>query len=59
MTASPCVGVCRIGADDLCEGCDRTLAEIAAWSGMTEGEREAAMASVALRRDGAGDADGE
>ena len=29
--ASPCVGICVLGADGLCDGCLRTLDEIAAW----------------------------
>ena len=26
--ASPCIGICRIGDDDVCEGCHRSLDEI-------------------------------
>jgi predicted Fe-S protein YdhL (DUF1289 family) len=29
---SPCISVCRMDAQGLCEGCLRTLDEIAAWS---------------------------
>ncbi|MGH8530080.1 MAG: DUF1289 domain-containing protein [Nevskiales bacterium] len=29
---SPCTGVCRLDAAEVCVGCGRTLAEIAAWS---------------------------
>lgn len=36
---SPCIGVCRMGADGMCAGCRRTLAEIARWGGMTDAER--------------------
>lgn len=36
---SPCTGVCRIGADGLCEGCRRTLREIADWPALDEAER--------------------
>ncbi len=36
---SPCIGVCRVGADGMCTGCRRTLAEIARWSTMTDAER--------------------
>jgi hypothetical protein len=28
---SPCISVCRIGADGCCAGCYRTLEEIAGW----------------------------
>jgi predicted Fe-S protein YdhL (DUF1289 family) len=34
---SPCISVCRMNAaSGLCEGCFRTLDEIAAWSGMDD-----------------------
>ncbi len=32
---SPCVNVCEMGDDALCEGCLRTLDEIAAWGVMS------------------------
>lgn len=40
---SPCVSVCRMdAATGLCEGCFRTLDEIAAWSTLDDaGKREA------------------
>jgi predicted Fe-S protein YdhL (DUF1289 family) len=42
MTASPCVSICRLDpATQICIGCGRTIAEIAAWSGLTEAERAA------------------
>lgn len=36
---SPCIGVCRMGADGMCVGCRRTLAEIARWGTMSDAER--------------------
>ena len=34
---SPCVSVCHVGpASQVCDGCLRTLDEIAAWSGLDE-----------------------
>ncbi len=36
--STPCVGVCQ-ARDGACVGCLRTLAEIAAWSGLSEAER--------------------
>lgn len=36
---SPCIGVCTLGRDGLCEGCLRTVDEIAAWSRMSDTER--------------------
>lgn len=37
---SPCVQICRIdSASQLCEGCGRTLNEIACWGRMTEDDK--------------------
>ena len=48
--ASPCINVCRMNPDTgLCEGCLRTLAEIAAWSGMSADEKRAVLAQLAGR----------
>ena len=48
--ASPCINVCRMNPDTgLCEGCLRTLAEIAAWSGMSADEKRAVLAGLAAR----------
>jgi len=39
---SPCISVCRMdAATGLCEGCFRTLEEIAAWGMASEDERRA------------------
>ena len=38
LTRSPCIGVCRLGADGYCEGCRRSGDEIARWSEMTPEE---------------------
>jgi predicted Fe-S protein YdhL (DUF1289 family) len=49
--ASPCINVCRMNPDTaLCEGCLRTLGEIAAWSAMSAGEKRAVLARLASRR---------
>ena len=36
---SPCIGVCTLGDDGLCDGCLRTNTEIARWSQMNDDER--------------------
>ena len=36
---SPCIGICSLRDDGLCEGCHRTTAEIARWSQMGDDER--------------------
>lgn len=48
---SPCVNVCRMdAASGLCEGCLRTIDEIAAWSQMTEAGKRAVWAALEVRR---------
>jgi predicted Fe-S protein YdhL (DUF1289 family) len=43
--SSPCIRICVIDpASKLCEGCGRTLQEIAQWSRLSEAERLAIMA---------------
>lgn len=49
--ASPCINVCRMDeASGLCQGCFRTLAEIAGWSRAADDERLAILAAVDRRR---------
>jgi predicted Fe-S protein YdhL (DUF1289 family) len=40
---SPCVGICTLRPDGLCEGCLRTGHEIARWLSMTDEERRFVM----------------
>jgi predicted Fe-S protein YdhL (DUF1289 family) len=52
---SPCIKVCSIEpATGLCAGCARTLAEIAAWGGLSEAERVRIMLRLPARRGQAG-----
>ena len=47
---SPCNSVCRIGeSTGLCEGCLRTVDEIAAWSGLDDSGKRAVWQQLALR----------
>jgi len=47
---SPCISVCRMDAvTGLCEGCFRTLEEIAGWSALDDAARRAVWARL-LRR---------
>lgn len=47
---SPCVSVCRMDpASGLCEGCCRTIGEIAAWSGLDDEGKRAVWACIAER----------
>jgi uncharacterized protein len=47
---SPCIGICRLDADGLCEGCHRTAGEIARWMYYTDAERACLMDEVLPRR---------
>ena len=50
---SPCISVCTIDPHSgLCEGCQRTLDEIATWGGMSDGERLDTWARIVTRREG-------
>ncbi len=43
---SPCIGICRLGANGLCEGCLRTSEEIARWMFLSDDERARLMFDV-------------
>jgi len=48
---SPCISVCVIDeGTGLCTGCQRTLNEIAAWSGLDDADRRAVWGRIELRR---------
>jgi len=47
---SPCTSVCRMDErTGWCEGCVRTLDEIAAWSTITDGEKTQVWDALATR----------
>jgi len=49
--ASPCIDVCRMdAASGYCEGCRRTLEEIAAWSAYSSAEKRAVLAQLPARK---------
>jgi hypothetical protein len=49
---SPCNNVCRIdAATGWCEGCLRTIEEIAAWSGLDEASRSRVWQQLGVRAD--------
>lgn len=48
---SPCVNVCRINAvTGVCEGCARTLDEIALWSVLSDDDKRAVWRELPTRR---------
>ncbi len=52
--ASPCVDVCRMNAQTgFCDGCFRTLDEIASWSSLSDDDKRAVLERVESRRQGA------
>ena len=58
--ASPCTQVCEIvEATGRCAGCQRTLAEIAAWGALDDDAKRAVLALLPARRRGDGESDGE
>lgn len=49
--SSPCVNICRMHAGTgWCEGCARTIGEIAAWGGLGEEERQRVWALLPARQ---------
>ena len=49
--ASPCVNVCRMDANSgYCEGCHRSLEEIAFWSEYSADEKRAVLALLPARK---------
>ena len=49
--ASPCIDVCRMdAASGYCEGCRRTLEEIACWSAYGPTEKRAVLARLRARK---------
>ena len=48
---SPCIGVCTMDIDGLCEGCARTLDEIACWSSFDDERRRVLMDDVLPARE--------
>jgi hypothetical protein len=50
---TPCIGVCTVDERGWCEGCFRTLDEIARWASMAESERAAIMNDVLPAREAA------
>jgi hypothetical protein len=47
---SPCISICRMDpASGFCEGCLRTIGEIAAWSRMDDAEKRRVWRAIELR----------
>ena len=51
VVASPCTGICTLDPDSgWCDGCMRTIDEIAAWGGLDDRSRRAVWKSLPARR---------
>lgn len=51
MIPSPCINICKMDAGTgLCQGCQRTLDEIAAWSRLGDAQKLQILDLVAARR---------
>ena len=51
QVASPCINVCRMdAASGYCEGCRRSLEEIACWSAYGPDEKRAVLARLPARK---------
>ena len=51
LVASPCISICRMHEPTgWCEGCLRTLDEIAFWSVLDEGDKRAVCSELDRRR---------
>ena len=48
---SPCIGICSLDPEGLCEGCHRSAGEIARWSQMSDDERLRLMTYVLPERE--------
>ena len=47
---SPCISICRMdAASGFCEGCLRTIQEIAAWSRMADADKRSVWRAIELR----------
>lgn len=47
---TPCIGVCVLDAAGFCQGCHRSIDEIARWGSLSEHERAHLMSDVLPQR---------
>jgi predicted Fe-S protein YdhL (DUF1289 family) len=47
---SPCINLCRLNSEQVCEGCWRHIDEIVAWPQLDAGERRDVIARTQRRR---------
>ncbi|MEC7679768.1 MAG: DUF1289 domain-containing protein [Planctomycetota bacterium] len=47
---SPCTGICKLNRQNICEGCFRTVDEIARWGSSSRAEQSEMVAKCEARR---------
>jgi predicted Fe-S protein YdhL (DUF1289 family) len=53
VVPSPCINVCTMNpATGLCNGCYRTIEEIAAWASSTNAYKRSVLTAIEVRRGG-------
>lgn len=51
VVASPCINVCKLNAaTGLCEGCRRSIDEIASWSSYSAAQKRAVLEQLPARK---------
>jgi uncharacterized protein len=51
VVASPCINICKMNAaTGLCEGCQRSIDEIASWSAYSAAQKRAVLALLPTRK---------
>ncbi len=51
VVQSPCVNICALDEEDICIGCHRSAAEIAAWSSLDNDGKRQVLLLVAQREE--------
>ena len=47
---SPCIGICRLDAEDICLGCERSMAEIRSWGLLSRTQQRKILTRIQLQR---------
>ena len=47
---SPCIGICKLDAEDICLGCERSMAEIRSWGLLSRAQQRKILIRIQLRR---------
>lgn len=47
---SPCIGLCKLDSEEVCMGCQRTMAEIRSWGLLTRGQQRRVLIRIQLQQ---------